>query len=61
MKLTVEQVKELAMAHYVTGGDVIIECYTDEEIAAEITCTEDLQRIFTIRAEKAAALEYFRW
>ena len=33
----VEAVKAHALEHYQDGGwDVIVECYTDEEIAAEI-------------------------
>ena len=32
MKLTIEQVKKIAMRLYEQGGDRIIECYTDKEI-----------------------------
>lgn len=32
-KLTIEEVKEIAMKNYEKGGDVIIECWDDEDIA----------------------------
>lgn len=32
-KLTIEEVKEIAMENYGKGGDVIIECWEDEKIA----------------------------
>ena len=30
--LTVERVRELALQHYNTGGDTIVECYEDKDI-----------------------------
>lgn len=31
-KLTIEEVKKVAMKHYNNGGDTIIECWEDREI-----------------------------
>lgn len=40
----VEQVKEYAMEHYEDGGwDVIVECFTDAEIAERIKGTRTLK------------------
>lgn len=34
----VQQVRQYAIEHYEDGGwDVIVECYTDDEIASQIT------------------------
>lgn len=59
MRLTVEQVRKLAMKHYEEGGDVIIECWTDEDIAESITTLADLSKVIDIRAEEMAAQDYF--
>jgi hypothetical protein len=31
-KLSIEEVRELALEHYNEGGDVVVECWTDEDI-----------------------------
>lgn len=41
MKLTVKMVKERCMRNYNRGGDVIIECWTDQEIQDWINGTGD--------------------
>lgn len=35
-KITVEEVKKLALKHYKDGGDGVYECYEDSQILEEI-------------------------
>jgi hypothetical protein len=54
-KITVAEVKRLAMANYNNGGDGVIECYEDKDIQEDIdngmTTEKDWLQSFGVRDE----------
>ena len=61
-KLTVEEIKKIAMRNYNNGGDAIIECYEDKDIQELIDhglTLQGLLSMFSIREEEFKAATYF--
>jgi hypothetical protein len=62
-KLTVEDVKEIALKNYEKGGDAIIECWSDKEIQELIDESENVEKtlcnMFAVREEQFKAAKYF--
>lgn len=61
-KLTVAEVKSIAMKNYNNGGDAIIECCDDSDIQKLIDeglTLKSLFSMFNIRNEEFKAAEYF--
>lgn len=48
----VAAVKQWANDNYDRGGDVIVECFTDEEIFAQFQTLEDAKRFCKLRKER---------
>lgn len=46
------RIKQWASDRYDSGGDVIVECFTDEEITESLASLEDAKRFCKLRKEK---------
>ncbi len=63
LKMEIKKVKQVAMKNYENGGDMIIECWTDEDIAEWLkeNKLEDIYKLMEIRAEQVAGIKNTIW
>lgn len=57
----IKDIRDLAAEQYEQGGDVIIECYEDEEILKEFSSVKEAQEMWETKQEWEDDMEAARW
>jgi len=57
----IEEIKELALANYDEGGDMIIECLGDSEILEYMSSIKEAKEFMELKAEQRREIESTIW
>ena len=57
----IEEIKELALANYDEGGDMIIECLRDSEILEYMSSIEEAKEFMELKAMQRREIESTIW
>ena len=57
----IEEIKELALANYDEGGDIIIECLEDSEILEYMSSIKEAKEFMKLKAEQRREIESTIW
>ena len=57
----IKEIKELALANYDEGGDMIIECLGDSEILEYMSSIKEAKEFMELKAEQRREIESTIW
>jgi uncharacterized membrane protein len=57
----IEEIKELALANYDEGGDMIVECLTDSEILEYMSSIKEAKQFMELKAMQRREIESTIW
>ena len=57
----IEEIKELALANYDEGGDIIVECLEDSEILEYMSSIKEAKEFMKLKAEQRREIESTIW
>ena len=57
----IKEIKELALANYDEGGDIIVECLTDSEILEYMSSIKEAKKFMELKAMQRREIESTIW